>query len=161
MLLAARWKVRADDDRPHGRQQLVDAGALQREEAEESRWSNVLWNCVGGDSHDLQPELSTLELRLRDTLLFCSDGLTRHVSDDDIANLIEQNHSTEIICHQLVDAANQKGGEDNITVIVCRFVDSVAREEKTHTVAVTETSTEVSAKLDTTTSHDTRCELLS
>jgi serine/threonine protein phosphatase PrpC len=54
---------------------LAMQGSIEPEEAESSRWSNVLWNFAGGDSDDLSPEVHKAELRQHGTLLLCTDGL--------------------------------------------------------------------------------------
>jgi protein phosphatase len=102
-------------------EQLVEAGAIQPEEAETSQWSNTLWNVVGGDSDALVPEVYKAELRIGDTLLLCTDGLNKHVPDGQIAQLLDGDADAERTCRRLVEAANDAGGTDNITVVVARF----------------------------------------
>jgi len=108
-------------------QRLVDQGILDAAEAQESRWSHVLWNCVGGGSHELNPDVYKATLQLGDTLLLCSDGLNGCVPDREIAEILSRKHSAEAACRGLVDAANAAGGPDNVTVIVASFRD--AREQ--------------------------------
>jgi len=105
-------------------QQMVEKGVLPAEQAESSRWSHVLWNCIGGGSHDLNPEVHRVTLQLGDTLLLCTDGLAKYVPEEQIITLLRQGRSAEETCRQLVDVANAKGGADNITVIVARFLDT-------------------------------------
>jgi protein phosphatase len=107
-------------------QHLVEEGLL--EDAESSEWSRVLWNVIGGESDELRPEVYKAELALGDSLLLCTDGLTRHVSDAAIAQLLAAPSSSEETCQRLVDAANEAGGTDNITVIVAHFRDTRKRE---------------------------------
>jgi protein phosphatase len=104
-------------------QQYVDSGVLDANEAETSPWSNVLWNVVGGTSDELAPHVHKSELQLGDSLLLCTDGLNKHVSDEQIAQLLEDDMSAEQTCIRLVDTANEAGGTDNITVVVARFHD--------------------------------------
>jgi protein phosphatase len=122
-------------------QQLVERGALSPQEAKESRWSSVLWNCIGGGSHDLSPDVYKATLHLGDTLLLCSDGLTRPVGDEEIRQALQQDGSAEAICRRLVDAANAKGGPDNITVAVARFRDTAEAEAQAHEEAKAELAT--------------------
>jgi PPM family protein phosphatase len=105
-------------------QQLVDSGALSPEEAQESRWSKVLWNCVGGDSNDLKVDVYKATLQIGDTLLLCTDGLNKPVRDEEILKTLRQKQTAKELCRQLVDAANAHGGPDNITVVVAHFHDS-------------------------------------
>ncbi|HVC93230.1 MAG TPA: protein phosphatase 2C domain-containing protein [Pirellulales bacterium] len=105
-------------------QQLVERGAISPNEAQHSRWSHVLHNCVGGGSHELNAEVRKAELKIGDTILLCTDGLTARVRDEQIVEVLGRRISSEDACHQLVDAANELGGPDNITVVVARVYDS-------------------------------------
>jgi protein phosphatase len=104
-------------------QQLVDKGAMSPEEAHESRWSHVLWNCVGGGAHELRPDVYKATMHAGDTLLLCSDGLTAGLSPEEILQLLGRGASAEQTCRDLVEAANARGGRDNVTVVVARFGD--------------------------------------
>jgi protein phosphatase len=53
-------------------------------------------------------------------LLLCSDGLTKHVTDLEIAERVAAMHSAEQLCHALVDLALERGGSDNVTIIAGR-----------------------------------------
>jgi protein phosphatase len=119
-------------------QQLVDNGRLDPHKAEESRWSHILWNVVGGDSQQLSPEVYKARLNVGDTLLLCSDGLTKHVSDLEIATLLADSPSAEDACRQLVDEANRSGGSDNITVVVARFKEATEHESVAEAESVLE-----------------------
>lgn len=107
---------------------------------------HVLWNVIGGTDDALDPQISRSELAMGDALLLCSDGLTRHVDDDEILDAVQQkNCKSQQICQQLVELANDRGGKDNITVVLARFTDpgdeECQEEEAEHVVP--ETSTEV------------------
>ena len=102
-------------------QEFVDTGVLSDEEAAESRWSHVLWNSIGGGGDDVQPEAYRAELTIGDTLLLCSDGLTKHLSDEKIETCLTRNEAGSDTCRRLVEIANEAGGSDNITVVVARF----------------------------------------
>jgi protein phosphatase len=105
-------------------QKLVERGALRPAEAEKSRWSHVLWNCLGGGTSELAPEAYKAELELGDTLLLCSDGLTGCVSEQVIADLLGEERPAEDTCRALVDAAIHAGAPDNVTVVVACFRDA-------------------------------------
>jgi len=104
-------------------QQMVAAGALPAEKAPETRWSHVLWNCIGGGSHELSPEVHKVTLQIGDTLLLCTDGLSGEVGNDRILEILRLNVSAEETCRRLVEAAHQVGAPDNITAVVARFHD--------------------------------------
>ncbi|MEM1226008.1 MAG: protein phosphatase 2C domain-containing protein [Planctomycetota bacterium] len=100
--------------------QMVQAGGLAPEDEAGSRWSNVLWNVLGGSGEqELIAEVHRVELRAGDTVLLCSDGLTRYINDDGIREVVtEGGQDVEAICHRLLGIANAAGGEDNITAVV-------------------------------------------
>jgi len=101
---------------------LADEGVL--DDPEGSRWANVLWNVVGGGSGELTAEVYKGNLALGDTLLLCTDGLTKHVGDDEITRLLDEDTTSEEACRRLVGAANAAGGTDNVTAVVARFRES-------------------------------------
>ena len=105
-------------------QAMVDAGEMSKEEAAESRLTHTLWNVVGGHEPTLEPDVFAHELEIGDAILLCSDGLTNHLSDELIAEVISNSTSSHRVCDALVQLANEYGGKDNITAIVARFVDS-------------------------------------
>jgi protein phosphatase len=107
-------------------EKMVDQGKLTPEEAEESAWSNVLWNAVGGGSDEISPEVYKAELQKGDILLLCTDGLTKHLSDGTIVETLTRpltgpRESVQAKAQKLIDMANQDGGTDNITVVIAQF----------------------------------------
>jgi protein phosphatase len=108
-------------------QRMVDSGAMSPEQAQKSRWSHVLWNCVGGGSPHMTTDVYKANLKIGDTILLCTDGLTTGLSDERIKKMLHPNQRAEQTCHALVGAANEADGRDNVTVLVARFHD--AREE--------------------------------
>jgi serine/threonine protein phosphatase PrpC len=71
---------------------------------------------------DMTPELTTTPLTLDDVLLLCSDGLTKMLADADIASILSRTQrNPRRACHDLVEEALARGGEDNVTVIVCAY----------------------------------------
>lgn len=109
-------------------QQLVEKSVLTPEEAPHSRWSHVLWSCLGGHSRQFSVEVYKATLAVGDMLLLCSDGLTGQVRDDEVSRLLQQGGSAKETCRRLVAAANEAGGPDNITVVVARFLDAQSPE---------------------------------
>lgn len=109
-------------------QQLVEKSVLTPEEAPQSRWSHVLWNCLGGHSRHFNAEVYKASLSVGDTLLLCTDGLSGQRRDEDLSRLVQQGGSAEETCRRLVAAANDAGGPDNITVVVARFLDARSSE---------------------------------
>jgi PPM family protein phosphatase len=100
-------------------QALVDSGALAPERKEESPLKHVLWSAVGGSEAKI--EVSAEDLQWEDVMLLCSDGLTKHVTDEEIRAELLTNGSAPDICQRLVGLANDRGGTDNVTVVVARL----------------------------------------
>lgn len=100
-------------------QDLVARGALPPERAASSPFSHVLISAIGGN--EATPEVSRTDIRRRGcVLLFCTDGLTKHVTDEEIAQQLGAIQSSEQVCRALCDLALERGGSDNITVLVGR-----------------------------------------
>ena len=106
---------------------MVESGGLRPEEEAESRWSNVLWNVLGGH-HDgeLTVEVRSVQLHPGDTVALCTDGLHRYVDARHLAAIVGGSDSPKTACNRLVAIAKEAGGEDNITVVIsCPFADAV------------------------------------
>ena len=100
-----------------------DADEQGEADGRQQRLAHVLWNVIGGGGEQPHPDAAAVELKMGDCLLLCSDGLTNHLSHGRLRELLARDQSTAEICQQLVDEANAHGGTDNITAVVCRFVD--------------------------------------
>jgi PPM family protein phosphatase len=71
---------------------------------------------------DMLPDVTSTPLTADDLLLLCSDGLTKMLDDADIASILANaQHNPRRACHDLVEEALDRGGEDNVTVIVCAY----------------------------------------
>jgi protein phosphatase len=105
-------------------QQLVDSKVMSADEAEESEFSNILVNALGGDSDELQVELHHALLFPGDVIMLCSDGLTKHVPQErvrrELSKVAKGGH-VDRTAQDLVDLAKEDGGTDNVTVVVARF----------------------------------------
>ncbi len=102
-------------------QRLVDAGEMTEEQAERSERRNIILQALGPDPH-IRVELTWHELRQGDTLVLCSDGLSGQVRREEIARAVTVD-TTELggVTEALIATANERGGPDNITVVVARF----------------------------------------
>jgi protein phosphatase len=97
---------------------MVDRGALTPEQAAASPLRNVLSSAIGGRA--ALPVVSKLT-STRDSLwLLCSDGLTKHVADDRIAERLRSLESSEQACRALLQEALDGGGTDNVTILIGR-----------------------------------------
>jgi serine/threonine protein phosphatase PrpC len=99
-------------------QDLVDQGVLAPERVAKSPFSNVLASAIGAES--ALPEVSRVKMDGRGIFLLCSDGLTKHVKDDEIAAELKSLKSSEQSCRRLLDLALERGGSDNVTVLIAR-----------------------------------------
>lgn len=100
-------------------QNLVDEGVLRKDQAKSSPLNHVLASAIGAS--EAMPEVSRVDVRQRGSvILVCSDGLTKHVSDDEIATHLGAMQSAQQVCLQLLQLALDRGGSDNITLVVGR-----------------------------------------
>ena len=98
---------------------MVDAGAWTEEQARKAPTASSLVSALGGD--DLTVAVGLVDLQPGDVLLLCTDGLTRHVGDERIAEILKRAPDAETACRQLVADALEGGGSDNVTVVVARM----------------------------------------
>lgn len=96
-------------------QDLVDAGAGNVEQLNKT-WGHVLSSSMGGKV--ISPVITKVDVKWNDLYLLCSDGLTGHVSDDQIREILLASSSAQQACEELVQAALVGGGSDNITVVI-------------------------------------------
>ena len=98
---------------------LVEEGVMTEEQARESGMHNVLSSALGAE---YIPSIGLIDFRFNDVLLLCTDGLTKHVTDDEIASMLERCETAESTCRELINAALEAGGTDNVTVVVCKML---------------------------------------
>ena len=103
---------------------MVDDEILTPEQAERSAFSHVLWNCVGGSSHPVKPEVVRYRLQAGDRVLLCSDGLHGMINDDVIASTIQANAGSAETVKCLLEKAMAEGGRDNVTAVLAECVPS-------------------------------------
>jgi PPM family protein phosphatase len=97
-------------------QAMVESGIMSRDAAERSHYRNVLLSALG--SSQFEPEISVCDLDRNDAAFLCTDGLTRHVSDAEIKERLDRGGTSESICQDLLGLALERGGEDNVTVVM-------------------------------------------
>lgn len=101
-------------------QHLLDAGQITEEEAARSDRRNVILQALG-PSPRVVVDLTVQQLRRGDALLLCSDGLSGLVRREEIGRFVAEDRDLGEVCRDLVALANQRGGPDNVTVVVARF----------------------------------------
>jgi protein phosphatase len=99
---------------------LVDQGVLSRAKAADTRWAHVLSSAIGGQQ--AAPVVTRIVRDWGSIVLLCSDGLTKHVSDERIAERLGALTSAQQTCEALLQDALDSGGSDNITILIGRTV---------------------------------------
>lgn len=101
-------------------QELVDQRVMSKDEVKDLPWANVLSSALGGT--ETAPVVTSLDQDWNYVHLLCTDGLTKHVSDERIRERLMHMTSAEQVCRELLQDALDGGGTDNITLIVERDV---------------------------------------
>jgi PPM family protein phosphatase len=101
-------------------QRLVEAGELTEEEAARSDRRNIILQALGPDAK-VKVDLTHQPIRRGDILLLCSDGLSGQVKKEEMADVISKTPDLSDACNQLITVANERGGPDNITVVLVKF----------------------------------------
>jgi len=109
-------------------QQLVDVGQISEEEAETHMFRNVILQALGAQT-ELTPATARIQIRQGDMVLLCSDGLSGKLRNEEIREIVSgSDQDLGAACQALVDEANKRGGEDNITVVLARFTGEELRD---------------------------------
>jgi protein phosphatase len=117
-------------------QQLVDVGQISESEAETHMFRNVILQALGAQS-EVAPVTGRIRLRQGDVLLLCSDGLSGKLRAEDIQQIVVSSQGDLAkACDSLIDEANNRGGEDNITVVLARFQGDDLEEPSTDRITI-------------------------
>src|SRR5215831_15782279 len=117
-------------------QQLVDVGQISEAEAETHMFRNVILQALGAQN-ELTPATARIQIRRGDTLLLCSDGLSGKLRNDEIRQIVsESGNDLAAACAALVAGANDRGGEDNITVVLARFSGDELRDPNNDRITI-------------------------
>ncbi len=98
-------------------EEMVRMGGIAREEARNHPDKNIITRAVGADDA-VKPDFFTVRLNRGDIVLMCTDGLTNMLEDEEIRMILEESRDMVEKAEELVKAANEKGGKDNISVIL-------------------------------------------
>lgn len=105
-------------------QQLIDANQISPEEAETHALKNVILQALGAQN-EIYPVPARLYPQRDDILLLCSDGLSNKVSNENMQRIVLDNiDRLDVACGELIKEANERGGEDNITLIIAKLTGS-------------------------------------
>src|SRR6267142_4866768 len=116
-------------------QQLVDVGQISEEEAETHMFRNVILQALGAQT-ELAPATARIQIRQGDMLLLCSDGLSGKLRNEEIRQIVTAAPDLGAACTALVAEANNRGGEDNITVVLARFTGEELRDPNDDRITV-------------------------
>ena len=97
--------------------ELIERGHITPEEAPDHAASGQLTRYIGMEEK-VRSHVRSFALERGDRILLCTDGLTRHVSDEEIERELRQLSSTRSSCEALLNLALDRGGEDNITIVM-------------------------------------------
>ncbi len=109
--------------------QLIEAGQLTEDEAEQFEHSNIILQALG-TTEQVSVDLTFLELRAGDRLMMCSDGLSGLVHGDVIREVMHEYEDLDACAARLIELAKAGGGHDNVTVILAEFAgDGLAQPQ--------------------------------
>lgn len=97
--------------------ELIHQGAISPADARDHPQRHHLARTLGVEPH-VEPDVVARTLRSGERVLLCSDGLTLHVTDAELAREVSDAATPQEACDRLIDLANQRGGRDNVTVVV-------------------------------------------
>jgi PPM family protein phosphatase len=102
-------------------QQYADLGLIEQREVASHRMHHVLTRAVGGPEERLEGDMHLLRLVEGDRVLVCSDGLTDQADEAAVAAVLAEHPASQDACRALVDLALERGGRDNVTVLVAGY----------------------------------------
>lgn len=100
-------------------QMLLDANAITPEQASQVP-QNVIMQALGTQPI-VKVVMTGIELCQNDYLLLCSDGLSNKITQEEMRKIVYESENINAACRRLIETANERGGEDNITVVIARF----------------------------------------
>lgn len=100
----------------------VRRGYLTREQAERSDMQNIILKALGSEE-SVDPDVEDLVVVPGDILLMCSDGLTKYINDEEMLRLVSSAAVLSETCDALIQAAKNRGGDDNITCLLVKIED--------------------------------------
>jgi serine/threonine protein phosphatase PrpC len=105
-------------------QQLAHLGLLTPRAVHPDRWNHILSNVIGGTSSTVEPQVTSSALKWGEAILLTTDGLTDVLSEEAILKLARREGDAPAVCRSLIEAAQEHGGRDDMTVIFARFGNS-------------------------------------
>ncbi|MFB6466591.1 Stp1/IreP family PP2C-type Ser/Thr phosphatase [Cytobacillus sp. Hz8] len=106
--------------------ELVRTGQISKEDAENHPRKNVLLRALGTEGA-VEMDIKTIIFEDGDHVLLCSDGLSNKVSEEQMESILKKEETLEQKASELIELANENGGEDNITLVILEFLDNSER----------------------------------
>jgi protein phosphatase len=107
----------------------VRAGRMTPEQAANHPSKNVISRALGAEQ-GVEVDMKTIEVEDGTEFLLCTDGITRHVSDNELRQLLVMNGNLDEVCNELKRRCYERGAEDNLTVIIVRVGERVGADER-------------------------------
>lgn len=99
---------------------MIQKGIITREKARHHELRHIVTSFIGMET-SVVPDVVKVPVRSKDWLLLCSDGLTEMLTDEEIEAIVNAGSKSEEICNSMIDSVNEKGGYDNVTVVLTQF----------------------------------------
>ncbi len=99
----------------------VRAGRMTEEQADNHPAKNIISRALGAEP-TVQIDLKTMMVEPNNTFLICSDGVTRHISDVEIADLLRTGGNPGVICQKIKELCFERGAEDNLTAVIVKLI---------------------------------------
>lgn len=106
--------------------EMVKKGHLTPDQAANHEYRNIITQCIGDSENPPKPDFVSIKLERGDRLMLCSDGLNTMITDADIHWHLSQTVNLNLTVQQLITAANQAGGEDNVTVAMLELLEKTS-----------------------------------
>ena len=107
----------------------VRAGRMTPEQAANHPSKNVISRALGAEE-DVEVDMKTMEVEDGTEFILCSDGITRHVSDSELRQLLVLNDDLESVCQELKERCYERGAEDNLTVVLVRVGERISAHQR-------------------------------
>lgn len=98
-------------------EEMVSLGEIERKDARTHEQKNIITRAIGA-TQPVMPDFFPVDIRPGDRIVMCSDGLTNMIEDSEIKQIVRKNKNIEDSAVELVNAANENGGKDNISIII-------------------------------------------
>ena len=109
-------------------EEQVEAGIISPNDAKEHRFKNIITRSVGFEDK-VEPDVSLRKPITKECYLICSDGLSNMLDDEEIKDIVT-NNKIKTACSRLIELANERGGDDNITVVLAYVEEGMEQPEE-------------------------------